>query len=215
MEETKTMKTPMSSSVKLATDEKGKSIDSTMYRGMIGGPIISTIRGVEIRLDPKNISHIFDIAPVGLRVLTVINRVLHHMICSIFLPWGGHRDEVRRVERPLAQARGQEQTHPGVEEEAEIREMEGGGPSSQSSFIEPSHIEIPPHQAPHAPDHAHWMDLSTQISSLGTLMEELAVVNDNRFYSMEDRMYQYQAGFTSPFERLEYRMDQHQADFTL
>ena len=46
-------------------------------------------------------------------------------------------------------------------------------------------------------------------------MEELAVVNDNRFYSMEDRMYQYQAGFTSPFERLEYRMDQHQADFTL
>ena len=34
----------------------------------IGGPIISTIRGVEIRLDPKNISHIFDIAPVGLRV---------------------------------------------------------------------------------------------------------------------------------------------------
>ena len=59
------------------------------------------------------------------------------------------------------------------------------------------------------------MDLSTQISSLGTLMEELAVVNDNRFYSMEDRMYQYQVGFTSPFERLEYRMDQHQADFTL
>ncbi|KAL6322050.1 hypothetical protein AAG906_003194 [Vitis piasezkii] len=35
MEETKTMKTPMSSSIKLDKDEKGKSIDSTMYRGMI------------------------------------------------------------------------------------------------------------------------------------------------------------------------------------
>ena len=42
MEETKTMKTPMSSSVKLATDEKGKSIDSTMYRGMIGSLLYLT-----------------------------------------------------------------------------------------------------------------------------------------------------------------------------
>ena len=147
--------------------------------------------------------------------LTIINRVLHHMICSIFLPWGRHRDEVsydeaflidliligkqihlgylmmmhmilccentthvlpyglfltkvfkdvgvdlsretnfeapsaydtyddqlmgrmkfekapdgswvRRVERPPAQAKGQGQTHPGVEEEAEIREIDGG-----------------------------------------------------------------------------------------
>ena len=30
------MKTPMSSSIKLGKDEKGKSINSTMYRGMIG-----------------------------------------------------------------------------------------------------------------------------------------------------------------------------------
>ncbi|RVW25791.1 hypothetical protein CK203_114105 [Vitis vinifera] len=37
MEEAKVMKTPMSSSIKLDKDEKGKSIDSTMYRGMIGG----------------------------------------------------------------------------------------------------------------------------------------------------------------------------------
>ena len=36
MEEAKTMKTPMSSSIKLDKDEKGKSINSTMYRGMIG-----------------------------------------------------------------------------------------------------------------------------------------------------------------------------------
>ena len=32
MEEAKTMKTPMSSSIKLDKDEKGKSINSTMYR---------------------------------------------------------------------------------------------------------------------------------------------------------------------------------------
>ena len=98
----------------------------------------------------------------------------------------------------------------GVEEEAKIREMEGGldpqrdfeqrgpeldippppksegiqfeatfsefmmsestytaGPSSQPSFTELPHTEIPS-QAPHAPDHASWMDLSSQISSLGT-----------------------------------------------
>ena len=36
MEEAKTMKTPMSSSIKLDKDEKGKPIDSTMYRGIIG-----------------------------------------------------------------------------------------------------------------------------------------------------------------------------------
>ncbi|KAL6315003.1 hypothetical protein AAG906_030834 [Vitis piasezkii] len=34
----------------------------------IGGPIISTVRGVKIRLDPKSIYRIFYIAPVGLRV---------------------------------------------------------------------------------------------------------------------------------------------------
>ncbi|KAL6343236.1 hypothetical protein AAG906_021147 [Vitis piasezkii] len=36
MEEIKTMKTPISSSIKLNKGEKGKSIDSIMYRGMIG-----------------------------------------------------------------------------------------------------------------------------------------------------------------------------------
>ncbi|WKA02130.1 hypothetical protein VitviT2T_020353 [Vitis vinifera] len=79
---------------------------------------------------------------------------------------------------------------------------------------EPSHVEIP-FQAPHAPDHAPWMDLSAQISSLRTRMEELAVVNDTRFHSMEDCIDEYQTGFTSQFEhidkrlgRLEERMDQ-------
>ena len=35
MEEAKTMKTPMSSSIKFDKNEKSKSIDSTMYKGMI------------------------------------------------------------------------------------------------------------------------------------------------------------------------------------
>ncbi|KAL6348530.1 hypothetical protein AAG906_013150 [Vitis piasezkii] len=42
LEEAKTMKTPMSSSIKLDKDEKGKSIDSTMYRGMIGSLLYLT-----------------------------------------------------------------------------------------------------------------------------------------------------------------------------
>nr|CAN79692.1 hypothetical protein VITISV_030995 [Vitis vinifera] len=42
MEEAKVMKTPMSSSIKLDKDEKGKSIDSTMYRGMIGSLLYLT-----------------------------------------------------------------------------------------------------------------------------------------------------------------------------
>ena len=71
------------------------------------------------------------------------------------------------------------------------------GPSTQSSFTEPSsrptfteppHTEIPPQQASLAPDHAPWMDLFAQISSLGTRMEELAVVSDTQFYSMENHM---------------------------
>lgn len=47
------------------------------------------------------------------------------------------------------------------------------------------------------------MDLSVQISSLGTRMEELAVISDTRFYSMEDMMDQYQSGFTSYFKYLQ------------
>ena len=94
------------------------------------------------------------------------------------------------------------------------------GPSSQPSFTKSPHTETSPHQAPHTPDHAPWMNLSTQISSLGTRIEELAVVNDTRFYSMEDHMDQYQTGFISHFEylqqrfeRMEDHMDQQQATF--
>ena len=101
----------------------------------LGGPVLSTMRGVEIRLSPESIYRILDIPSVGLRVyeakawaivprfepreavqrlcgladpqgmgkpsahsLTVTSRVLHHMICSILLPRGGHRDEVSYLE---------------------------------------------------------------------------------------------------------------------
>ncbi|RVW32279.1 hypothetical protein CK203_078974 [Vitis vinifera] len=60
------------------------------------------------------------------------------------------------------------------------------GPSSQPSFTEFSHRATI--SGSHAPDHAPWMDVSTQISSLGTRMEELALVHDTRFYSMEEHM---------------------------
>ena len=74
------------------------------------------------------------------------------------------------------------------------------GPSTQPSFTKPffgpaftkpPHTKIPPPQAPLTLDHAPWMDLSAQISSLGTRMEELVVVSDTQFYSIEDCMDQY------------------------
>ena len=38
-------------------------------------------------------------------------------------------------------------------------------------------------------------------------MEELAIVSDTRFYSMEDHMDHYQTGFTSQFEYLQQRFE--------
>ena len=37
------------------------------------------------------------------------------------------------------------------------------GPSTQSSFTEPSHTEIPLPQVSLGPNHAHWIDLIAQI----------------------------------------------------
>ena len=68
------------------------------------------------------------------------------------------------------------------------------GPSSQPSFTEL------PSQAPHVPDHTPWMDLSAQINSLGTCIEELALVHDSRFYSMEEHLDQYQTRVTYRFD---------------
>ncbi|KAL6345109.1 hypothetical protein AAG906_013592 [Vitis piasezkii] len=54
MEEAKTMKTPMSSSIKLDKDEKGKSINSTMYRGMINhGPIDRFVEARNLKSLPR------------------------------------------------------------------------------------------------------------------------------------------------------------------
>ena len=78
---------------------------------------------------------------------------------------------------------------------------------SRPAFIEPTYIEIPQPQAPYTLNYAPWMDLSTQIIFLGTCMEELVVVNDTRFYSMEDMMDQYQTRFTSQFEYLQQMID--------
>ena len=93
-------------------------------------------------------------------------------------------------------------------------------PSSQPSFTEPPHTETSPHQTPHTPDHAPLMDLSAQINSFDTRMEELAIISDTRFYSMEDRMDQYQTDFNfqfeymhQRFERMEDHMNQQQAAF--
>ena len=64
------------------------------------------------------------------------------------------------------------------------------------------------------------MDVSAQISSFGTRIEELALVHDTRFYSMEECIDQYQTGFTcrfkhiqQRFEHIEERMEQQQATF--
>ncbi|RVX13120.1 hypothetical protein CK203_018040 [Vitis vinifera] len=279
-----------------------------------GGPITSTVRGVQIHLDPESICRILDIPPGGLRVydakawptvpgfdpreaiqrmcgladapglgkpsahsLTVTCRVLHHMIAYILLPRGGHRDEVsyleaflidsimtgrridvgyvmmmhmmaccerpkrilpygrfmtrvfkdagvdlsreQEVEGPSSYDTYDEQSmarmklekapdgswirradrpvpHPQAEEdeEEEIGEMEGGsegghidptisdavmtetgytaGPSGQPSFTEPHYTHTSPGQAPDAAEHAPWMELSAQITSLGTRIEE-------------------------------------------
>ncbi|RVW22465.1 hypothetical protein CK203_112792 [Vitis vinifera] len=267
----------------------------------LGGPIRTTVRGVEIELSPESICRILDVPPVGLRVyeakawptipgfeprkaiqrlcgladahgmgkpsahsLTVPSRVLHHMICSILLPrvdigtsttrvlpygrfltrvfkdvgidlsretefeapsiydtydehsLGRMKLEkapdgswVRKAER---QARGHDQLHPGRGPELDIpAPHQSGGIHDEATFsepmmTEPSFTELPS-QAPHAPKHPPWMDLSAQISSLGTRMEELAVVHDTRFYSVEDRIDQYQAGFTSQFEQLAQRIE--------
>ena len=93
-------------------------------------------------------------------------------------------------------------------------------PSSQPSFTKLPHRELPS-EAPHAPDHGRWMDVSAQINFLGTRMEDLALDHDTCVYSMEEHMDQYQTSFTSRFEHFQQRfecieehMDQQQATFT-
>ncbi|RVW38981.1 hypothetical protein CK203_100079 [Vitis vinifera] len=240
-----------------------------------GGPITSTVRGVQIHLDPESICRILDIPPGGLRVydakawptvpgfdpreaiqrmcdlpdapglgkpsahnLTVTCRVLHHMIAYILLPRGGHRDEVSYLEAFLIDSIMTGRRIDVGDEEEEIGDMEGGvhpetnfdhrepefdipprqsegghidptisdammtetgytaGPSGQPSFTEPHHTHTSPGQAPDAPEHAPWMELSAQITSLGTRIEE--------------RMDQQQATHEHILQRLDRQERQHE-----
>ncbi|KAL6312989.1 hypothetical protein AAG906_012396 [Vitis piasezkii] len=259
----------MSSSIKLDKDEKGKSIYFTMYKDMIGltppyltpwriisgtsksllierptyaigEPIISTVREVEICLDPKSTCHVFYIAPIGLRDLRTCkcpmdgqnigpqldcdeqSTIPHDMLYPATT--GGHRDKVSYYEAflmdfilmgKLIHLGYLMMMHMISYCESMTRVLFYGRflirvfKDVELSFTEPPHVEIPPHQAPHAPNHAPWMDMTAQINSLGTCMEEFAIVSDSRFYFMEDRMDQYQVGFTSRFEHLEDCMDEH------
>ena len=70
------------------------------------------------------------------------------------------------------------------------------GPSGQPSFTEPHYTHTSPGQAPHAPEHAPWMELSAQISSLGTRIEE--------------RMDQQQATYEHILQRLDRQERQHE-----
>ncbi|RVW92753.1 hypothetical protein CK203_042620 [Vitis vinifera] len=194
----------------------------------LGGPNISTVRGVEIQLDPESIYRIFDIAPIGLRT---------RFSQEDGFTWGidddAHDIMLREHDSLLGRMKFEKAPNgswirsPGLGELSDNQHRPGDRdkfyttrPYSQPSFTESPHTEPSPHQAPHVLDHAPWMDLSTQISSIGTRMEELVVVSDTRFYSMEDHMDQYQTGFTSQFEylqqrfeRMEDRMNQQQTAF--
>ncbi|KAL6349996.1 hypothetical protein AAG906_002103 [Vitis piasezkii] len=87
----------------------------------LGGPVLSTVRGVEIRLSPEmyetkawptmtgfkpreavqRLCGLEDAQGMGkpsAHSLTVPIQVLHHMNFSILLPQGGHRDEVSYLE---------------------------------------------------------------------------------------------------------------------
>nr|CAN76695.1 hypothetical protein VITISV_006679 [Vitis vinifera] len=225
------------------------------YRATYGlrGPVLSTVRGVEIRLSPESIYRILDIPSVGLRVyeakgmgkpsahnLTVTSQVFHHMICSILLPHGGHRDEVSYLEAFIVDSiLTERRIHVGylmmmhmiscVESSTRVlpyscfltrsfkdigvdlnRETDFEAPTTYDTYDEQSlgHMKFEK-----APD-GSW------ISSLGTRMEELALVHDSSFYSMEEHLDQYQTGVTSQFdhfqqrfERIEEHMDQQQATF--
>ena len=70
------------------------------------------------------------------------------------------------------------------------------GPSGQPSFTEPHYTHTSPGQAPDAAEHAPWMELSAQITSLGTRIEE--------------RMDQQQATHEHILQRLDRQERQHE-----
>lgn len=63
--------------------------------------------------------------------------------------------------------------------------------NTKLSYSQPACTEIPQIYAPPTSEHAPWVDLLAQISSLRPFMKELVVIGDRRFYSMEDCMDRY------------------------
>ena len=60
-----------------------------------------TVPGFEPREAIQRLCGLVDAQGMGkpsAHSLIVINRILHHMVCSILLPHGGHRDEVSYLE---------------------------------------------------------------------------------------------------------------------
>ncbi|RVW21509.1 hypothetical protein CK203_110990 [Vitis vinifera] len=186
------MKTPMSSSIKLDKDEKGKSIDYTMYRGMIGESSLPLGHRASAQLSRLNRRHVKRFEGLFTRmgwlpVVTILKPVFLTLVVFKDADIGLSRET--NFEAPNTYDTCDDQPMMRMKFE---KATDGSWPSSGPAFTEPLHIEIPPPRAPLALDRAPWIDLSTQISSLGTRMEEFTVVSDTRFYSIEDRMDQYQ-----------------------
>ncbi|RVW71811.1 hypothetical protein CK203_059218 [Vitis vinifera] len=97
MEETKTMNTPMSSSIKLDKDEKGKSIDSTMYRGMIGHRASVQLS----RLNPRLIKRREELRFVWTRRVSVIFLILLRLDSKYMSPRCGPLCQDFSLERPF------------------------------------------------------------------------------------------------------------------
>ncbi|KAL6327613.1 hypothetical protein AAG906_022023 [Vitis piasezkii] len=166
--------------------------------------------------------------------LTVTSRVLHHMICSILLPRGGHRDEVSYLEAFIVDSilTGR-RIHVGylmmmhmiscvesstrvlpydrfltLEEEAEIREMEDGLDPQRDFEQRGPELDIPP---PHQSEGIHVE---------ATFSEPMMTNHHLPSYHLRHLMFLImRLGWISPRRsallglRIEERMDQQQATF--
>ncbi|RVW72892.1 hypothetical protein CK203_056382 [Vitis vinifera] len=247
MEEFKTMKTPMSSFIKLDKDEKGKSTNSTMYRGMIGlldwifgrlearvsdldclsfsrasqsvsVPVPLHFRTPRVSVDkrptepsqPKAHQKHFRFKGIFTRIgwlpVVIVSelvfptlvrdfylRVNYGMGCPIISTVRGVkiRLDLKSIYRIFDIASVGLRVAYDTYDDQSMRWMKFKK-GLDGSRTEPE-LDIPPLQS---------MGVQFKISTLGTRIEELVVVSDTRFYSMEDRMDQYQANFTSQFEYL-------------
>nr|CAN70369.1 hypothetical protein VITISV_014952 [Vitis vinifera] len=169
----------------------------------LGGPVLSTVRGVEIRLAWRVSAAFSTFLQLDSEFMRPRRGPLYQDSSLERLFKGGHRDEVSYLEvvivdsiltgrrihvrRAERQARGQGQMHPGVEKKAEIREMEDRL-DPQRDFEQRGHeLDIPP--PPQSKGiHEHMDQYQTGVTS--------------RFEHFQQR-----------FEHIEERMDQQQATF--